>query len=254
MYYDSKRRPDGSLPDWAAQLRAELDGRDNPHPLPLEFLARINLADLPAAPDIGLPGRGLLYFFYREDVPLGGVSNERDLLRVIHADVPAGELAPAEYPGPPPRRSLRPCRLEFILEMMLPFAAQTEFDHLEGYRPLLGRLLAGLGGTNQRIGGYPYPIQEDVFHEINETDRLTAGAVRSSPDEPDEMSYAEYERAETERAAAAAAMRWRLLLQLDMDENVGWGWGDAGRLYFLIGEDGLRDRRFDGAEVVIQSH
>jgi len=50
------------------------------------------------------------------------------------------------------------------------------------------------------------------------------------------------------------AKRWRLLWQLDSDEAVGFEWGDAGRLYVLARDAGLRAGRLDRAWVVLQCY
>lgn len=117
---------------------------------------------------------------------------------------------------------------------------------MPNYRALLGELLAGLGGVDQRVSGYPYPIQNEVFCEAEAADRGPADAA----DDPGGRSWAEVERED----AVAAAARWRLLLQLDTDDHVGWSWGDVGRLYFLIRADDLGGRRFDRAVALQQSH
>lgn len=38
---------------------------------------------------------------------------------------------------------------------------------------------------------------------------------------------------------------WQLLLQLDTDDDVDWMWGDAGKLFFIIRKEDLKQNKFD---------
>jgi uncharacterized protein YwqG len=47
---------------------------------------------------------------------------------------------------------------------------------------------------------------------------------------------------------------WRLLLQIDSDDSLGTMWGDAGRIYFWIREQDLKNRDFAKVWLVLQCY
>ena len=50
------------------------------------------------------------------------------------------------------------------------------------------------------------------------------------------------------------AMNWRLLLQIDSDDRTGMMWGDAGRLYFWILKQDLKNCNFDNVWMILQCY
>ena len=47
---------------------------------------------------------------------------------------------------------------------------------------------------------------------------------------------------------------WQLLLQIDSDDSLGTMWGDAGRIYFWIREQDLKNRDFAKVLLVLQCY
>ena len=92
-----------------------------------------------------------------------------------------------------------------------------------------------------RLLGHPEPVQHQVEFE--------AYAKATGTDESEI-----YKRLDKGRnpSAVAPALAWRLLLQLDTDPNSKMMWGDCGKLYFMLSQDALRNRRFEETTLVLQ--
>ncbi len=226
--------PDVPWPDW------------NGDPLP--FLARIDLAAIPAAADEpDLPRRGSLFVFYAaHGVPSG--------LCLGHAGAVAVRYSEAE-PVPPrrlPKAARRPGGHATTLsaERSLPRAWSAQVDPLElepeeqSAWQELRRRLAELQGVAlfdesdeqaalHRLLGYPDERRGDM--------PAACEAAARGIDLAEQSPYAH----EAARELEAAAGRWRLLLQLSADDDVGWSWRERReRLYLWIDADDLRARDF----------
>ncbi|BCX47433.1 DUF1963 domain-containing protein [Haloferula helveola] len=201
---------------------------------PLDFLARINLAELPPT-SMPRPESGLLSFFYDTDEqPWGGEAEDRDGFVILYHPDPA-KLQSVNPPGtgahPPLRKPVR-------FEVTPAFSPSREFEdaihdladsedvtNAEEIDELYETLLESGPSDSHRVLSPPVPIQDDMTCELE-----TATRVHGLP-------------ADTE---------WQLLLQLDSDPDLGWCWGDAGMLYFWIPRDDLAAARFDRCWLVLQ--
>ena len=54
------------------------------------------------------------------------------------------------------------------------------------------------------------------------------------------------------RGLDAGASDWLLLLQVDSEKSTGMHFGDDGRIYFLIRQQDLRERRFENIWLILQ--
>lgn len=217
-----------------------------PMPVPLVFLAQLDLAEIAASGAVlGLPERGVLAFFGHDEAT-GLDPFERGCGRVIY--VPDGPELVAMTPpaglGVARRFPERPVR--FVATWTLdtsPYAYgfdDLSDDDLRDWDALRGRL-AGRGGPIHRLGGEPDDIQGPMEFDCE----FGARGVRYE----DRDAWAGRQD-EVLRGAAG----WRLLLQLDSDNDMNWMWGDVGRLYFWIREQDLETASFGDVWLCQQYH
>src|SRR5262249_19626975 len=198
-----------------------------------------------------LPPTGLLSFFY-DDRVWGFDPKDKGGFRVFYFDGTAEGLNRGAPPAIPPKKLLfglvshdkkvreyKGCALDFAPFLTLP----DNFDTLglpEEMSDQYYELLESLGG-HHRLLGYSEPIQGEMELECElVTNGLYCGDSRGRKD----SRAKELEK---------TCHHWRLLLQIDSDEeNSDMMWGDAGRLYFLIKEEDLRQKRFDECWLISQ--
>lgn len=217
---------------------------------PLALIAQVNLARLPtqALAHAGVPTGGLLSFFYDlERQPSGLVPSDGPLgSSVIYTPssasfvrLPAGQS-----------KGLRPCELVVRAELTIPAAESSDYqavcdgkdlDAAAAYLHLLQAIEAVSGGVSHRLLGHPTPVQGNL--------QLAAELVSRGLDAGSPKSYQGLAS-----DVLAKSRRWRLLLQVDSATEIEWSWGDAGRLYFLIPEEDLREMRFDRVRAIQQGH
>ena len=213
---------------------------------PLDFLARLSLAELQAAQSLPwLPPVGALLFFYDcEDQPWGFEPADRSGWRVLLvpdlpqpvADGPTGPVA-----------AHRPAAFKPIASRPSPehraFPAKDLTD--EEFSAYQVTLDASFGsGPRHQVGGYPRPIQGD---SMDLECQLVSHGLNCGNGE----AYASAQGKEL----AAGASDWRLLLQLDTDEAaLGQMWGDDGTIYFWIPERAARAGDFDKTWLVLQCY
>lgn len=236
----------GGLPDVPAGFVWPVDEHG-----PLKFVAQINLQNLPRFDGSYLPERGLLSFFYNDQV-WGFDPKDRDGFKVYYFDGDTAALSPAAVPVNKGKSGI--------------FGMFTKKEELQLYKmcPLSGRVLLtlpvdGLGpgygdalydnycsltehiGGHHRMFGYAEPVQNEMEYECElVTNGLYCGDATGYNDP----------RAESLKASSH---HWRLLLQIDSDtDNSDMMWGDVGRLYFWIKEQDLKERRFDNCWMIMQ--
>ncbi|MGI5993305.1 MAG: YwqG family protein [Saccharomonospora viridis] len=214
---------------------------------PLDLLAVIDVAELGPCDLPGLPaGTRFPNFFFLADRPeLLWTSDEpASTWRVVPAGPDAKErTAPVE-------RLVRPARpVGFVPVLTLPtwedevvartlgvaegpYPPSPRYHLIERYSAVTAAwnelVRDHLGAVENRIGGWPAPLQAPVFHRA----------------ERDSASH---------RSSPADGGPWRLLLQLDTNDDSGWSWGDGGRLYFVITESRLRAGELTAAWLELQS-
>ncbi len=217
------------------------------HGSPLDFLARLSLAELKAAwpadwPADSMPWEGALLFFYdNENQPWGFDPADRGswrVLRVPDLEEPAAVVNPDSETGWDHRT------IEFVTGLSLPSPdrvpqEQVPEDLADDYADRT-RTIAGEGPMHQ-IGGFPYPVQNDSME-------LESQLASNGLFVGNETGYND-PRAET---LAAGAGDWRLLLQVDTDDDLSAMWGDCGLLFFWIRAQDAARGDFENTWVVLQ--
>ena len=212
----------------------------------LAFVAQIALGEMPAMPDPGLPGAGLLSFFYEPEQRVWGFDPaERGAWRVMWSG-PEETLSRRAIPDRVPKGArYRAVRLVPAVEVS---HVDFESDDLEALGLSPDEQLAYVEATESvesmahRMLGHPQTIQGDM--------RLECQLVSNGLYAGDTSAY-EDPRAMELRPGAAD---WQLLLQVDSDPDARMMWGDGGRLYFWMTEDAIRRRDWDAAWMVLQCY
>lgn len=205
--------------------------------IPLDYLARINLAELPPS-DVPRPASGILEFFYgcdsHEQQPWGG---QEDLGSCAVVFVPDPEVAIP--PSKPEAAGIPPAHVPLRFEIARVMAETEEmndrfYDHARSLpADAKARLLAVLDAKDEfepyghhRVLSPPARVQGDMDGELADA----AYVFGLPPETP-----------------------WVMLLQLDSDKAVNWQWCDDGAIYFWIPAANLAQGRFDRVWVILQS-
>lgn len=205
--------------------------------IPLDYLARINLAELPSS-QIARPAHGILEFFYGSDAhqqqPWGVTEEDKGSGFVIFSPDPETAVHPPkpETAGVPPAH----VPLEFHVAKVM---AETEEmnDRFYSYvRPL---------PENIREQTYAIRDAKDDFEPFGH--RVLSGPARVQGDMDDDLARA------AQWLGLPPGTSWVMLLQLESDKAVDWTWCDDGAIYFWIPADDLAQGKFDRVWVTLQS-
>ena len=202
---------------------------------PLEFLAQIDLSQLPPT-SRPCTATGLLAFFYdATEQPWGSDAEDLSSAAIIHCPDPS-ICRQTLKPGTPPPPPLR-LPVAFRQSPALAISESQEEAYYSHFRSLpedekeaLNEIDEALLETNpgyNRIFSAPARIQGDMAPDL---------AVASS-------AYGLPEDTE-----------WVHVLQLDSVDELGWCWGDAGCLYFYLPLEDFTNHRFERPWVVLQCH
>ncbi|WP_342719112.1 YwqG family protein [Bacillus paramycoides] len=185
---------------------------------PLQFIAQFNLNDLQnVGIDHDLPGTGMLYFFSVENYFEEDV-NPTEAGRVLYYDVPVEQLRRADEL----QTNYNQCATTFELTYKLPELFIEDEDDSDRFLQLLEELIPD-NYDNHQIFGEPFSVQDEVLYETGQYMGI----------DPQQMT---------------------LLFQIDSDtKNCNMMWGDLGMLYFCIGNEDLKNRRFENACCVLQT-
>ena len=159
-----------------------------------------------------------------------------------------GILQPASPPANLPEESrFQCCRVTFSMEIAVPPYDSKSVERLrlsdtegDAYVNLLGAL--DRGEPIHRLLGYPEPIQGDMQQECQFVSNgvYTGGGI----------SLSEARRTTLEKGIPD----WQLLLQIDSDDSLQTMWGDAGRIYFSLREQDLKNQDFGKVWLSIQCY
>ncbi|HET7690286.1 MAG TPA: YwqG family protein [Nocardioidaceae bacterium] len=188
-------------------------------------------------PELGLPGTGVLAFFYFD----GSFDDFASTVgtwdpatspgfRVLH--VQPDQAAPHDRmdvatPAPPGLTVFPSVALTAVRTLTWPASESPLTDSFRATSGATEEAVAALyralhelpqgGYDTHQVGGYATPQQGAVELEVEQLRRGLAG-------EPFEWQDSE---------VLAAARQWRLLLQVASDDDAAMMWGDVGQLYYL---------------------
>ncbi|MDA1816636.1 YwqG family protein [Bacillus cereus] len=185
---------------------------------PLQFIAQFNLNDLQ---NIGmnhaLPKTGMLYFFTVGNYFEEDV-NPTGAGRVLYYDVPVEQLRRADEL----QTNYNQCAITFELTYKLPELFIEDEADSDRFLQLLEELIPD-NYDNHQMFGEPFSVQDEVLYETGQFMDI----------DPQQMT---------------------LLFQIDSDtKNCNMMWGDLGMLYFCIGNEDLKNRRFENSCCVLQT-
>lgn len=185
---------------------------------PLQFIAQFNLNDLQnVGMDHNLPKTGMLYFFSIENYFEEDV-NPTEAGRVLYYDIPVEQLRRADEL----QTNYNQCATTFKLTYKLPELFIEDEADSDRFLQLLEELIPD-NYDNHQMFGEPFSVQDEVLYEIGKYMGI----------DPQHMT---------------------LLFQIDSDtKNCNMMWGDLGMLYFCIGNEDLKNRRFENACCVLQT-
>jgi uncharacterized protein YwqG len=210
---------------------------------PLDFIAQIDLAELPASKTgFGLPESGTLFFFFDlQEEPWGFEPEHVGGWRVLYAPLSAKEYrarqAPKGAAEPVPEAGI-----SFTDAQSMPYwpaneVGDIEIDDVEEYN----RAADELAKSGSRMFGWPYLIQNDGMEE--EAQDMFMRVWGGSPGVRPPLEELK-----------AGGKDWRLLLQLDNGDDDPFLFGDSARLYFWIREPDLKALKFDNIWMISQSY
>lgn len=205
--------------------------------IPLDYLARINLAELPPA-EFARPAHGILEFFFGSDAheqqPWGVIEDDQGSGSVIFIPDPAI----AVYPSKPETAGLPSAHvpLEFHLAEVMAETEEMNDRFYEYARPLPGK---------NREQTYAIRDAKDDFAPFGH--RVLSPPARVQGDMDDDLARA------AQWFGLPPGTPWVMLLQLESDKAVDWTWCDDGAIYFWIPAADLAQGRFDRVWVILQS-
>ncbi|RYD49847.1 MAG: DUF1963 domain-containing protein [Verrucomicrobiaceae bacterium] len=204
------------------------------HGQPLEFLAQLNLEEIPETGH-ARPKLGLLSFFYDvANQPWGSDSDDHAGTVVLFNPDPSSArplLKPGTPPPAPPRKPLAFtqaaafCLTEEQNSRLDKFIQQADDATVKTISDMRETLIQASPRHGNCVLSPPAPVQEDMDHDLASAARFLGLPVDTA---------------------------WTLLLQLDSDPDVGWCWGDAGSLYFWIPTADLAEGHFDRVWTILQ--
>jgi uncharacterized protein YwqG len=217
---------------------------------PLAFVAQVDLAALPQIPGLTLPRNGALFFFFEGGENAWGFRpDDRGSSCVLFTPDPLNRFPLRSLPESLPRHlrfkgvglSVAP------IQLTIPGDGDTVVkqlsltrDERNAYLDFQEQWNTDKVGTIHRVGGYPDCVQGDPKLEAH---LVSHGLYCGDP--------SGYELGR-KQGLSAGSSEWDLLLQVDSEEKAGMIWGDVGRIYFLIHNQDLAQRRFDKTWLVFQ--
>lgn len=197
---------------------------------PMDFLARINLAEVAALLPAGSPRAGWLSFFYDPQQPWGNDPEDLGSGCILFSPDPAACRPVATDRPHPPRQAIRFRR---VIIHSLPDELEDRF--YTHWRSLNAKEKARL----------------DVLHDRAMESASFDNRLLSPPD-PVQNSMDSDLQSAAQAYGLPLDTPWTMVLQLDSVSEQDWCWGDSGCLYFWIPESDWHAARFDRPWVVLQ--
>jgi uncharacterized protein YwqG len=256
-YLDNLKKPTIFLRDNIQKIFSKLGGlpslpQKEEWPIwkgkPMSFLCQLDLSSLPKDDSFSdFPASGVLLFFYDQDQSTWGFNPEdRGSWKVIYSE------------------SIQTCKerttpigLEnktIFKEKFISFTKQFTYPGFEDER--IGKLNMSNAQSDQynelceAVYGdkphhqlYGYQSSEQSYDMDLECQLVTNGLNCGSPDGYHDPRAKVLEKGRYD---------WMLLLQLDTDDDIGMMWGDAGKLFFWIKKEDLKNRDFNNCWMILQ--
>ncbi|MBS1996915.1 MAG: DUF1963 domain-containing protein, partial [Cyanobacteria bacterium SZAS LIN-2] len=207
--------------------------KNPPSPIPLDFIAQINMADLQSFEAAAeLHQSGMLYFFYLSFCgPSGFDPTDRGGFKVIFYDGPMDLLRRRE----PPEgcfKDYAPCALKFDERWTLSNTLELPEPDATVYHDFY--FDSSFSEAGDQILGQPYTLQGAMELQC----QLTSNGCNTG----DATGYS----AENLERFGAGERDWRLLLQIDCSDEADWTWGCGdGLVYFWIRKQDLLALNFN---------
>lgn len=201
---------------------------------PLHCVLKLDLAEVAEVESLDwLPSEGDLLFFYNAEDRKGvwDSSNPKDIQVIYMPPGTATVPVPVRY-----KNKFKTKQASLASIRTYPATDHPDFPGID--KPEWDSYDDWTEQTDQaghRVGGYAFPIQEDMTEGAEELYHQAYAA-------PDAV------RLEEEKAGR----RWKLLLQLDSDDSLNSLWGDAGMLYYWIREEDARAHDFSKVVMIMQ--
>ncbi len=231
----------GGLPD----LPNNVDWFKEDNGKSLSFIAQINFSELKDLKQhVKLPDNGILYFFYSAAQEAWGFDiKDKDKFKVFYS--PSTEnLVRKDAPSDLEDYSIyKSCILNYKNSVSLPSWENDFVRNRLNDKELDKYIEIASNEEMNKMFGYADNVQGEMELECQlVTNGLYCG---------DATGYNDPRRPELEKGITD----WNLLLQIDSEEDkTGMMWGDAGRLYFWIKEQDLKDLNFDESWFVLQCY
>ncbi|WDF78367.1 YwqG family protein [Mucilaginibacter sp. KACC 22773] len=211
---------------------------------PMSFIAQLNCRDFAGLDESGLlPAEGVIAFFYCADQAAWGFDpKDEQRFKVIYFN-PTTDLKRRQFPGDLPEESqFNSNSIKAEKSLSIPrwrekvIDDKISEDDFDNYAEVAS-------GVDNQIFGYANYVQNPMELECQlVTNGLYCG---------NSSGYEDPQRAELENGIND----WILLLQIGSeDDKTGMMWGDAGRLYYWIKKQDLKEKRFDKAWFILQCH
>ena len=231
----------GGLPD----LPCDVDWFKENSGKSLSFIAQINCSDLKDLEQhVKLPDNGIIYFFYSAEQQAWGFDiKDKDKFKVYYS-ANTDNLVRKDAPSDLEEYSIyKSCILKYKNSVSLPswendlVRTRLNDTELDSYLEITSN------EEMNKMFGYADNVQGEMELECQlVTNGLYCG---------DANGYNDPRREELEKGIGD----WNLLLQIDSEEDkTGMMWGDAGRLYFWIKEQDLKNLDFEKSWFVLQCY
>lgn len=211
----------------------------------LSFIGQINFEELNGFDLDNIPETGLLSFFYSGTQEAWGFDpKDKDAFKLIYTPEPTN-LIQYDYPSDLDQHSqFKVTGIEFKQSVSLPnwederVGTVLDDKEMDSYMDIWENedfIHKFLGHSNNVQG------QMELDCEL-----VTNGLYLGDPSGYNDPTAKELEK---------NAIDWTLLLQIDSDhEKTGMMWGDAGRIYFWIRTEDLKNSNFDNGWCILQCY
>jgi uncharacterized protein YwqG len=231
----------GGLPD----LPNNVDWFKENNGKSLSFIAQINCSELKTfEQNLKLPDNGIIYFFYSAEQEAWGFDTKDEDKFKVYYSASTDNIVRKDAPSDLEAHSIyKSCILNYKNSVSLPSWENELVRNRLNDKELGSYIEITSNEEMNKMFGYADNVQGEMELECQlVTNGLYCG---------DETGYNDPRRPQLEKGMGD----WNLLLQIDSEEDkTGMMWGDAGRLYFWIKEQDLKNLNFDKSWFILQCY